>query len=224
MKTELLGGGQSNDADQGHTSRADVEQPKGARKGQVIPADKANELAPSASRRHTNEPLPVTLAARKAFADAGGDIERAVEALIATADDGVRNELISRGARIAIADVMSTQRTAVWNGHGMANRADRAPAYFDPEARKAQVIALAKSNLLAFLLPGGEPLGEATAPRVRQAAQFYAVQSAGYAEKQRWLTLIVAALPDDKTVVRRVLDNDKLQALRLKAVEMARAA
>lgn len=170
-----------------------------------------------------NDPSPeltIEEVARRAFADASGDVDEAVgmfERAIRQSQrlrDALTEPLITSACREAINALVRKNRHSAWTG-----AEPRAPVRSAPptaEAQASRVVQLASGTLLMFPLPGGKRLSEATREDVTEAATFYGRQAADMGVKARWLRLIAQSLPADKTVGEAITDK-RLRELQTEA-------
>ena len=125
-------------------------------------------------------------------------------------DENLRDALIAPIVREVCAQKISllirARRAQVW----------RAPPPESGRSRVATLAAVNRLSLMAFLLPSGKRLGDATGAEVRAAAAAFLAQGRDMVIKGRWLTAIADAIPANR-MVRRVLDENRLQALRAQA-------
>ncbi len=137
-----------------------------------------------------------------------GDHLRAQAALEKRAGDDpeLTEALITLGCERAMQDAVHEVRSRLLKtGHN--------------EAREDNVTGLyqvASANLLAFPLPGGGALGDASADRINEAGKFFLRQARGNYQSAAWLGLIVKAMGNAKRV-RDALDHQALLKLRIKA-------
>ena len=68
-------------------------------------------------------------------------------------------------------------------------------------------------NLLAFPLTGGKRVGDATRPELIEQGKLYKMMASSNAQRDRWFSLVAAALPDDRKLVSDVFDNEQLNEL-----------
>jgi len=136
--------------------------------------------------------------ARACYDAAKGDVERAARIMQRKVqnDSALLAQLSEEFIRITCVDtvgsILRRARRLTW----------LAPNY-DAGGKGGRVRHLAEGNkemLMQFPLPGGKPLGEANADEVREASDLYGKQSKDMGHKARWLALIAARLPKNKTV------------------------
>ena len=157
--------------------------------------------------------------AREALAKAKGSLSAAAKVFRRWIDNDDRlrraltEPLIDSAIEVALGEILRQERGASWRA-GFVQRPDRA-------ASDRGLELLARNNLaglLAFTLPGTyKPLGEATRAEVRAASAFYRAHRAGFQKRERWLTLVAAALHDDTKRVRAALSEEDLQNLQARA-------
>jgi hypothetical protein len=116
--------------------------------------------------------------------------------------------LVRNACYNALTKVCRERRQQVW----------RAPAPVNDLKKQAKRVgAMGEDNLMHFLLPGGQFLGDATAVDVDVAAQFYLKQARNMHDKGIWLQLIRRALGSTRKPVAAVLSEETLWDLRRQA-------
>lgn len=125
-------------------------------------------------------------------------------------DDVLREALlepiVDRICTQAVSEVIRGKRDRVWNPPPQ-------PSAAAGRRRVKVAAAVNRMSLMNFLLPGGKRLGDATGAEVAAAAVFFLKQGRDMMVKGRWCHAIAQAVAPNK-VVRRVLDDARLQALR----------
>ncbi len=161
------------------------------------------------------EPDPVADAARKALAEADGDVRVATKAL----ERAVRG---NRALRDALLEPLVA--TACYSAVTAACRQERRKVWTPPTDKLVRsrvhgayrIVQMAAGNLLAFPLPGGMKLAEATREEVAEATRFYDAQSVDMSWKARWLRLVAQSIPTGKRV-GDVLTDKRLGELQAEA-------
>lgn len=154
------------------------------------------------------KPDTIAAHARAALDDAGGDVRQATALMVerikkdAAAFEALTEPLIKEACYSQITMACRRERRAIWT----------APNY-DQGGNGARVINLAHGNLLAFPLPGGKRLGQATKEDVAKAATFFDAQAEDMARKARWLLAIGDALADGQ-IVLDVFDDEGLRNIK----------
>lgn len=153
----------------------------------------------------------VAEAARKALADAGGDVRvatRAMEAVVRAnrrLRDDLTEPLLSNACYAAVTAQCRVERRKVWTPPAERLVANRTTG-------SHRVVQLATGTLLMFPLPGGKKLGEATRDEIAEAAQFYETQASDMSVKARWLRLVAQSVPGDQKAAD-VLTDRRLREL-----------
>ena len=158
---------------------------------------------------------PVTEAARAALDAADGDVREASKRM----EQAVRS---NRGLRDRLTDPLIAE--ACYAAVSAQCRAERRRIWSPPASTVARaardgarrVARLAADSLLAFPLPGGLKLGEATRAEIVNAAGFFERQAGDMAHKARWLTLVAQAMPGRKKA-SQVLTEERLRELQQEA-------
>ena len=160
---------------------------------------------------------------RKCMANADGDWERAHKQVMRKlrADEvmfrSVVWTIIASMIRRMIAEFVQRERFISWN---------RAPAHSiknlpPPQARR-ELIEGAKltavDSLLSFPLRLGKPLGEAKRLDIESEEEWYLKYAKSFGLRYRWFHLIALALPNNKTKVKAVLDDNDLKRLQRRAL------
>lgn len=149
--------------------------------------------------------------------DAGGDIERAADALMEYAASHPKfmrahaDDLVRRALGDMMRESVRTTRATIWNSASYAPQT--------PEQQRRRFMAQARATsmtLMDFPLPGGKPLRDAMRDEVKTAAEFYETTARDHASKGRWLRLVAAAVPTDRTV-GDVLTVERLGSLQQEA-------
>lgn len=159
----------------------------------------------------------VAEAARKALADANGDVREATRAMEAAVRgnrrlrDDLTDPLIANACYSAVTAQCRVERRKVWSPPAEKLVASRVTGAH-------RVVQLATGTLLMFPLPGGKKLGEATRDEISEAAEFFGKQASDMDHKARWLRLVAQSVPGDKTAAD-VLTDRRLRELQ----EAARA-
>jgi hypothetical protein len=152
--------------------------------------------------------------ARESLEDAGGDVIRATDAMVAVVQKDQRlfrdlmSPLVKSACYAAVRSQCRAQRRTIW--HAAQPSAD---------SERAKVVALAggiAATYYDFPLPGGVRLGDAMREEVKDAAGFFAKQSEDMGHKARWLQMIARATPADKRV-RDALTLKKIESMKQKA-------
>jgi len=147
---------------------------------------------------------------------AGGDRAEAISAMVQRllSDEILREALIVPIVRNVCQQQISlavrNQRERVWH----------APTRKAGQSRVRTAAAVNKLSLMNFRLPSGKRLGDASGAEVRAASVDYLTQGRDRTIKGRWLGAVADAVPVNK-IVRRVLDETRLGALRSKAEAVA---
>lgn len=148
----------------------------------------------SPSPREAN---PITEAARAALTQANGDVQAATRLLEARVRrerklrDALTDPLLAEACYSAVRLQCRATRRQIWTpSAAVAERTRREGA--------ARVVQIATAALLAFPLPGGKKLGEATRAEIAEAASFYEAQSQDMGAKARWLRLVAQAVTGRK--------------------------
>ncbi len=146
--------------------------------------------------------------AKECLTAANGDVQLATMHMVqrCQSDDALREAVIS-----------TLLRQACYQAVTAVNRAERKTIWQQSEqvarANAARVGILAQSNLLAFPLPGGMMLADATRDDVEAAAYGFRDQADDMHAKAAWLFAVKEEVPDGK-LVRDVLSEARLQELR----------
>lgn len=170
-----------------------------------------SETRPMAANPHPDPQESVAEAARRAFTEAGGDVREAsrlMEQAVRSSRrlrDEITEPLVASACYAAVRAQCRVQRRKVWSPSDAALARHR-------EDGANRVVHLAADTLLAFPLPGGLRLGEATRGEIAEAADFYAAQADDMGTKARWLRLVAQAVPDQKTA-GAVLTEKRLREL-----------
>lgn len=160
--------------------------------------------------QEVEEPLLRALA-RQTLEDADGDRHEAVPALAARLKtykelySQLVDKLVKRACLEEIAAVVRSDRSTVWGGGHprMTEASDR-------------VVALARSNLMNFVLTNDKRLADASGAECMESSEKYLKQGETMCHLGRWLRLIGQDVPDGKTV-SKVLSEDRLNELRAEA-------
>ena len=157
--------------------------------------------------------------AREALAKAKGNLSTAVRTFRRWIDNDDRlrraltDPLIDSAIEVALGAVMREGRASSWRS-GLDQRPDRATT----DGALQRMAGRNLSELLRYALPETyKPLGEATRKEVLAAVGYYASMRRGFGKRERWLSLVAAALPDDSKHVRSVLGERDLQNLQTRA-------
>jgi hypothetical protein len=153
-------------------------------------AGKASQLKRESANKETPSPSLITLA-RAALSDAGNDTELAAETLAARLEEPeIRRALaldaVKTVAQSAIGSVRAYERQAIENGRQVGKVLARAAAV--------------DRSFMAWPLPFGGVLGDATADELRRAIEHYNAASASMQRRAAWLEKIVNALPVGRKV------------------------
>lgn len=152
--------------------------------------------------------------ARESLEAAGGDTDKATDALIARVTRSkslfasLTERLVYNACHYAVRMENGLHRHRVWNS-------DQTTA----QEQKGRVVALARgtaNTLMDFPLPGGTRLADAYKGDVEAASEFYLGQASDMKKKGNWLQLISQHMPKLKTV-SEVMDNARLAELRAEA-------
>jgi hypothetical protein len=155
---------------------------------------------------------PVAALAASSMDAAKGDVAKAAAAMEkAVRGDPVLREaltdpLIAGACMDAVRRIMREDRRTIWSGPSEPIVIGKVPQA-DAAAQSARVAHLAAGNLLAFPLPGGKRLADATREDVSKAAGFYDSQARDMGVKARWLSLIAQSVPAGKTVAEALTDK-----------------
>lgn len=157
-----------------------------------------------------------------ALVESENNIDRAVSAVCAKFEsdaDLVREHIgfiVAMAARDEARSVIKTQRDVIRDGatHG----AEMTPMAAMPnESTLAGYAAVAADSLMNYPLSGGLRLGMATGAQVESEAAWRFKTARTVFTDAKWLKAIRAQLPDDKAIVRAVLNENQLRALRAQA-------
>ncbi len=157
------------------------------------------------------EELTLRALAREALEDADGERHKALPALVARLKSHkelysqVVGKLVKRACLDELGSIVRDERGTIWaGGHPGASEASE------------RVAALARSNLLNFVLPSGKRLAHASRAECMQQGEDYLKQGLTMCHLGRWLRLIGQSVPDGE-VVHKVLTEDRLNELRAEA-------
>ncbi|WP_312595489.1 hypothetical protein [Brevundimonas sp.] len=148
-------------------------------------------------------------AARRALADAGGDVREAARMLEIAARstlplrDALTDALVAGACWDAVNGQVRKERQRIWS----APRAVEAAPNRQSQEQASRVVHLASGTLKMFPLPGGKRLGEATRSEIAAAAGFYERQAGDMAHKARWLQLVAQSVPEGKTAGQALTDE-----------------
>jgi hypothetical protein len=141
-----------------------------------------------------------------------GDIQKSVKIMAnkIRGDDvlfrALLDPLVESACYTEITHVCRTNRSSIWE-----------PPNYQVGGSGHRIVCLAESNLMAFPLPGGLPLGRATKEEVMEAAEFYTTQGKDMLQKGQWLKMIAEKLPKGKSV-SKVLTEQQLSELQKAAL------
>ncbi len=113
--------------------------------------------------------------------------------------------LVEMACSTAINEICRSNRHSIWV----------APNYTEG-GNGHRIEALATSNLMAFPLPGGKPLGKANKMDILEAADFYRLQGKDMLIKSQWLNLIANKLVKSQ-IVEKVLTEEQLAQFKVEA-------
>lgn len=206
----------------------------GIRRGIEVVADDGDisVAAPEAGDASAGNSIAYTWA-RKALEDADGDVSTAnqatIDQIVARLPDSLGEDrtlliaLCRLGASAALGSVIRAERAKL-----LRHSAGTARSGFQGkrqnvsvERHEERVLALARSNLFGFVLPGGKRLGDALRPEVRTAAGFYTKQSVDMGHKGKWLSAVADAMKSDTARVSSALSEAQLDRLRREALDEA---
>lgn len=157
------------------------------------------------------EDLTFHALAREVLGDADGDRYKALPALVLRlkAHKVLYAQVVDNALEHACSDelrkIVQNDRSTIWEGGqpGASEASDR-------------VVALARSNLLNFVLPNGKRLANASRAECMQHGENYLKQGKTMCHLGRWLRLIGQSVPDGKTV-HKVMTEERLSELRAEA-------
>ena len=157
------------------------------------------------------EELTLRSLARETLEDADDDRHKALKALVARLKSHkelykqVVGRLVERACLDELGNIVRDARGTIWaGGHtGASDAAER-------------VKALARSNLLNFVLPSGKRVAYATPAECKLYGENYLKQGRTMCHLGRWLCLIGENVPEGK-VVHLVLTEERLNELRAEA-------
>lgn len=164
-------------------------------------------------KAEVKEESKVAAVAVAVLKEADGDVRKATELMerrvreSRALRDALTEPLISAACYDAVSAQIRKSRHRVWTPpvHSGASG--------EPQGQRGRVEALAQSNLMMFPLPGGKMLGKATREEIAKARHFFGEQGRDMMHKERWLGLVEAKVPDDKTA-GDVLSEDDLRAMK----------
>ena len=157
------------------------------------------------------EEATLRVLARETLDDADGDRRRALPALTARlrANKRLYKRLVDSLVEHACADelrhIIALNRSKIWEG-----------GKFGASDASERVRALARSNLLNFVLPNGKRLAHASRAECMECSEDYLKQGRTMCHLGRWLRLIGQSVPEGK-MVHKALSEERLNELRSEA-------
>lgn len=107
--------------------------------------------------------------------------------------------------------------TGLWEMVSLYIRMDRRDTREAPPARPDNtdgLVRMSKRCLMDYRLSDGTRLADARRPELEKAANWHETMERASAREAKWLRLIISKLPDDRTKVVSVLNEDGLLELR----------
>jgi len=185
----------------------------GIPRGKVASYERREEMMMDTAHK-VIEDVSLRSLAREAMEKAKNDVRKAHPIFLAAlkAQGKVYKELVDllveRVCLDELHQVIRRDRATIW---------DRAEAAHTA-ASAERVAALARSNLMSFVLPNGKRLASATRAECMRYSEDYLKQGKTMCHMGRWMRLIGQSVSDGRTV-QKVLSEERLHELREEAKE-----